>query len=159
MRCRHRSEPIEKIPCLPQGIFLWTRDIFLQRNRGRRTLLTDTVGFLFQQSAQRGLVDLGLLAGRFRFVGKGVKGPLLSGEEAYVECPLLWYKGYHAYLLRNDGSSTELSVTGEGFNGKVRVYLENAAGGDRILVSYDGTVIQQVTWIVSIISTVAGGAY
>ena len=58
---RHRSEPIEKTPCLLQGVFLWTRGIFLQRNRGRRMLLTDTVGFLFQQSAQRGLVDLGLL--------------------------------------------------------------------------------------------------
>ena len=84
---------------------------------------------------------------------------LLSGGEQYVECPLLWYKGYHAYLLLEDGNSTELAVTGEGFNGKVRVYLEDAEGGERVLVSYDGTAIQHVTWVISVVCTAAGAGY
>ena len=65
-----------------------------------------------------------------------------------IEVPLLYYKGYGAKL--NDES---LEV-GSGDNGVVRVIVRDIVGEGMIVVSYEGTILQKVTLVVSICSLI-----
>lgn len=79
---------------------------------------------------------------------------------AYVDVPFIYYKGYSAYLVKEDGTETELSVTGEGNNGFCRVYLGDQARGS-LTVVYDGTFAQGFAtgiFIVAVLS-LAGGLF
>ena len=64
-------------------------------------------------------------------------------DTEYIDVPFIYYKGYAAEKA-ND--RTGLSVTGEGHNGRVRVYT---AGTGKIHVYYKGTMLQHVGDIVS----------
>ena len=65
-----------------------------------------------------------------------------------IKVPLLYYKGYGAKL--NDES---LEV-GSGDNGVVRVIVRDIVGEGMIVVSYEGTILQKVTLVVSICSLI-----
>lgn len=65
-----------------------------------------------------------------------------------IKVPLLYYKGYGAKL--NDES---LEV-GSGDNGVVRVIVRDVVGEGMIVVSYEGTILQKVTLVVSICSLI-----
>ena len=64
-------------------------------------------------------------------------------DTEYIDVPFIYYIGYAAEKA-ND--RTGLSVTGEGHNGRVRVYT---AGTGKIHVYYKGTMLQHVGDIVS----------
>lgn len=64
-----------------------------------------------------------------------------------VEVPLLYYKGYGAKLITDSGE-TSLQVM-SGTNGAVRVIIPDMVGEGKIVISYEGTIIQHVTFVVS----------
>lgn len=66
--------------------------------------------------------------------------------------PLLYYKGYEAVLLDEKGKSHEMQIhTGEEYSGVFWVMVpENLKG--QIIVSYEGTILQKLSMIVSIIT-------
>jgi len=64
----------------------------------------------------------------------------INGNYQYLDVPFIYYKGYHAYLTKDDGTKTELTVTGEGNNGFCRVYVNGEQGSLQVL--YDGTFAQ-----------------
>ncbi len=66
---------------------------------------------------------------------------LIEKDYAYVDVPFIYYKGYSAYLVKEDGTKNELPVTGEGNNGFCRVYLGDQMRGS-LTVVYDGTFTQ-----------------
>ena len=74
-------------------------------------------------------------------------------NEAYdhIDVPFIFYKGYAAFIEEN-GSRYELSVTGEGRDGFVRVYTGGHTG--ELTVSYKGTFIQKIALIITLISTI-----
>ncbi len=72
-------------------------------------------------------------------------------DSEYIDVPLLYYKGYGASLMNGDGSRTNLTVTDEGENGFCRVYLSDAQQG-KLVVSYVGTTIQKISYVVTILT-------
>ncbi len=68
----------------------------------------------------------------------------LSGKEAYVDVPFVWYLGYRAV----DETGKLLSSDGSGENGRMRVYPEGAVS---VLVTYEGTKIQHYADMLSLI--------
>ena len=81
----------------------------------------------------------------------GVNG--LGDDTEYVDVPFIYYKGYRA--LDTDGGAA-LPVTGEGDNGRARVYTDGSEG---IRVYYAGTVIQHASAIVSIVTVLVLAAW
>lgn len=73
----------------------------------------------------------------------------LNEEYRYVDVPFIYYKGYSANIQNQDGSISELAVTDEGENGMCRVYSDDKTGS--ITVSYTGTGIQTVSYIISLL--------
>lgn len=65
----------------------------------------------------------------------------IEKDYAYVDVPFIYYKGYSAYLEKEDGTKTELLITGEGNNGFCRVLLGDQICGNLVVV-YDGTFAQ-----------------
>lgn len=60
---------------------------------------------------------------------------------AYVDIPFIYYKGYSAYLIDENGAKTKLPVTDEGDNGFCRIFLGDQMQGS-LTVVYDGTFAQ-----------------
>lgn len=71
----------------------------------------------------------------------------------YVDIPMIYYKGYDAYYLNEDGTREALTVTGEGDNGYCRVMLQGIKV-DQIIVDYRGTILQTVSYIISAVTLV-----
>ena len=68
------------------------------------------------------------------------------------EVPLLYYKGYQAKWVTGS-SEVSLQVV-SGTNGSVRVIAPKIIGEGRVIISYEGTTLQKVTEIVSLISLI-----
>ena len=75
----------------------------------------------------------------------------ISGDFEYADVPFIYYLGYKADLLRDDGSRKELKVTGEGHNGMCRVYLKDMGTG-RLKVYYGGTVLSALSSLISLLA-------
>ncbi len=75
-----------------------------------------------------------------------------SGEDTYLDFPLLMYKGYRAEI---NGKKAEI---GYGVNSLVRVRLGGTESGT-ITVRYEGTAIQTVSKIISAVSFAALACY
>lgn len=73
----------------------------------------------------------------------------IKAGHKYVDVPFIYYKGYRAVITDKNGENTKLEVTGEGENGLCRVALDGAGG--TLTVTYAGTLIQYVSWAVSIL--------
>ncbi len=75
----------------------------------------------------------------------------IVGNHDYVDVPFIYYLGYRAELVKEDGSSRELKITGEGNNGMCRVYLKDMGQG-RLKVTYKGTLLSGISVWISVIS-------
>jgi len=69
----------------------------------------------------------------------------------YIDVPFIYYKGYSAFLLNNEKEKLKLNVTGDGENGFCRVKLPEKPGGV-ILIKYEGTLIQNISYTISILA-------
>lgn len=67
----------------------------------------------------------------------------------YIDVPFIYYKGYSAYLLSENEGTIKLKVSGNGNNGFCRVKIPNNCKGT-ILVKYDGTTIQNLSYVISL---------
>ncbi|HAN20139.1 MAG: hypothetical protein A2Y15_01135 [Clostridiales bacterium GWF2_36_10] len=72
-----------------------------------------------------------------------------KNDETYIDLPLIMYKGYKA-TLESDKVITELTLT-YGENNVVRIYIGDIDSGT-IKVWYEGTIIQKVSFIVTLLS-------
>ncbi len=82
----------------------------------------------------------------------------LNLDKKYYDMPFIYYYGYRAYILDDNGNPvSELSV-GEAYddNGYVRVFMPaNGQGVAHVLVKYEKTKIQKIAYLVTILTTVA----
>ncbi len=76
---------------------------------------------------------------------------LVDSESTYFDVPLLFYKGYSAYLIDKDSKRHELVVVKSVNNNLVRVLNENKLTGT-IYVFYKGTEVQYISYALNIIS-------
>ncbi len=76
---------------------------------------------------------------------------LSNGRSVYFDVPLLFYKGYSAYLLDKENKKYELKIDKSINNNLVRVFNENRLEGT-IHVFYKGTKIQYLSYTVNTIS-------
>lgn len=78
-------------------------------------------------------------------------------DKAYYDVPYLFYKGYEAYLLNDQGEPTEQLTVGKSDRlAYVRVYLpEGREGIGHIMVTYRKTTIQRIAYVGNAISIVA----
>ena len=74
-----------------------------------------------------------------------------SSDSDYYIVPLIYYKGYKATLVKTNGETVELETTKDQ-TGLVHI-LTNGEEGE-VLVCYAGTMIQSVTFIISLSSVV-----
>ncbi len=65
----------------------------------------------------------------------------------YVDVPFIYYKGYTAVLVDDQGEKTEIEVKDEGKNGMCRVDLAGRTG--ELTVKYSGTILQMISLIVT----------
>lgn len=75
-------------------------------------------------------------------------------EETYCDIPFIYYKGYNAYITYEDGTIEELDVVRAEGKGKVRVLLPQVEKAE-VLVQYEGTVIQKISYVITIVGFVA----
>ncbi len=96
---------------------------------------------LLEQS-DRAFTDNGTETGITRYKNELIAESIPQGT-VYIDVPFVYYKGYAA---ENTETGEELTVTGEGRNGCVRVYT-NGAG--RVHVFYRGTLLQHIGTAIS----------
>ena len=75
-----------------------------------------------------------------------------QADSDFFEVPLLYYKGYSATAIKDNGEKVKLeAVVGE--NNVVRVASENISG--EITVAYTGTTLQTIAYIINFVSLVS----
>ena len=77
----------------------------------------------------------------------------MDKDDAYLDVPLLMYKGYHARM--DDGSVLDCEF---GTNNRVRVYVGDAREGT-VIFEYAGTRIQKISAFITILSVTAMAGY
>jgi hypothetical protein len=79
-------------------------------------------------------------------------------DREYYDVPYVYYYGYRAYLLDDAGNPvSELTVTeARDDNGYVRVLMpEGGEGVGHIMVTYRKTLIQKVSYLISMVAVIA----
>lgn len=81
--------------------------------------------------------------------------PITYSEKTgtYMDLPLINYKGYTATFTDADGNETPLDIF-YGDNNVLRLYLKDIKTDGVIRVTYSGTAIQHVSFIVNVISVI-----
>lgn len=74
----------------------------------------------------------------------------IAGDYEYVDVPFVYYNGYKATIVSDDGATNKLNMGVSDRNGLARVELNGAKG--HLRVYYGGTVIQWISIIISIIT-------
>ncbi|MCR4893040.1 MAG: hypothetical protein K5989_12780 [Lachnospiraceae bacterium] len=77
----------------------------------------------------------------------------LTGEEAYVDVPYIYYYGYKAINAEN---GEQLPLDGSGENGRARIY---PGGAKAFTVYYGGTLLQTISSWLSFIAILGGLAF
>ena len=94
-------------------------------------------------NADSAVTDKGAELSVKRYKNEMTVGDIPEGTE-YVDAPFIYYKGYTA---SDAETKEELSVSGEGRTGTVRVYTN---GASVVWIRYSGTLIQHIADAVSI---------
>ena len=81
----------------------------------------------------------------------------VDNSETVYEIPLLFYKGYNAELIPFDGSSEPLQIK-HGINGLIETYIYECTEGI-INVYYAGTLIQKLSFLISILAGIVFSIY
>ncbi len=81
--------------------------------------------------------------------------PITYSEKTgtYMDLPLIKYKGYTAVFTDKNGNETPLEVF-YGDNNVVRLYLKDIKADGTIHVTYSGTAVQHVSFVVNVISVI-----
>lgn len=74
----------------------------------------------------------------------------INEDHSYVDVPFVYYRGYTATIVGEDGTKQNLIIDGSGNNGLLRVQLNGATG--HLKVKYAGTVLQWISTILSIMT-------
>lgn len=77
---------------------------------------------------------------------KGVMTVRIDNTFAYVDVPLLYYKGYSARFINTSGEAQALEITGENTHPAIRIFTENIKESGYIEITYRGTMIQKATF-------------
>lgn len=98
------------------------------------------------KNCDEAVTDLGdtLMVSR---TANSLKVDISEVNAGYIDVPFIYYAGYAA----TDAEGSELTVSGEGINGSVRVYLDRAAKGE-IEVYYAGTLLQKLASMLSLVT-------
>ena len=75
----------------------------------------------------------------------------LNENDFELNVPLIYYKGYVAYIKDNNGNTTKLEVLRNKENGEVLIKSDKNLSGI-VTVEYKMTIIQKISYIISIIS-------
>lgn len=70
----------------------------------------------------------------------------------YIDVPFVYYKGYSAYYTGDNQQRKELMVSGEGNNGLCRVMCPDENLEGEIMIKYNGTHLQTLSYIISVLS-------
>lgn len=73
------------------------------------------------------------------------------GNSDYFDVPLLFYKGYTASILMQDGTVKKLDVVNSKNNNLVRVINNDNVPGGEICVRYSGTMLQYISYLINIL--------
>ena len=78
-------------------------------------------------------------------------------DKEYYDMPYVYYYGYHAYLMDDNGAVKEelLCDKASDNNGLLRVFMPGENGVGRIIVTYRKTLIQKVAYCISFISVIS----
>ena len=75
-----------------------------------------------------------------------------EGACRWLDVPLVWYKGYAAWLTDESGKRTPCALDGNGFNGTVRLYPESTVNGGTMTVKYTGTAVQHLALLLNTVT-------
>ena len=78
-------------------------------------------------------------------------------DKEYYDMPYIYYYGYRAYILDDNGNPVKELSVGEALddNGYVRVYMpEGESGVGHVMVTYKKTLIQKIAYIITLLTTV-----
>lgn len=78
-----------------------------------------------------------------------------EGACSWLDVPLVWYKGYTAWLTDESGKRTPCALDGNGFNGTVRLYPESTVNGGTMTVKYTGTAVQHLALLLNTVTLAA----
>ncbi len=78
----------------------------------------------------------------------------VEGLGTYLDLPLINYKGYTAVFEDSSGNEKSLAI-GYGANNVVRVNTSGITSAGTVTVTYSGTTVQHVSFIVSVLSALA----
>ncbi|MBE5826491.1 MAG: hypothetical protein E7307_07625 [Butyrivibrio sp.] len=79
-------------------------------------------------------------------------------DKKYYDVPYVYYYGYSAYLMDDNGNLVKELDVGEAFddNGYVRVFMPDGGSGvGHILVTYRKTMVQKISYVISAVATLA----
>lgn len=81
--------------------------------------------------------------------------PIKYGDETgtYLDLPLINYKGYTAVFTDKDGNEMPLDIF-YGDNNVVRIYLKDIKTDGTLYVTYSGTAIQHISFVLNVISVI-----
>ena len=77
-------------------------------------------------------------------------------DKKYYDAPYIYYYGYRAYLIDDNGNPIEELKVGEAYdhNGYVRVFMpENRDGIGHMMVIYKKTLVQKLSYLISLATT------
>ena len=108
--------------------------------KGKRQVLNETGEAIAFQTDKRGFISFEA-----------------DGCSSEYEVPFIWYKGYGAQLVTDDGQ-TKLDVTADGTTGLTKVFLEEGQAGT-VWVGYTGTLLQKGTDVVEGVTMIVLAGY
>lgn len=79
-------------------------------------------------------------------------------DKKYYDAPYIYYYGYKAYLIDENGNPVQELKVGEALdhNGYVRVYMpENGEGAGHMMVIYQKTTVQKIAYLITIATVLA----
>ena len=79
-------------------------------------------------------------------------------DKKYYDVPYVYYYGYRAYLIDDNGNPVKELSVGEAYddNGYTRVFMpEDGEGVGHLMVTYKATAIQKISYAITIVATVA----
>jgi hypothetical protein len=74
-------------------------------------------------------------------------------DKKYYDAPYIYYYGYRAYLIDENGNPIQELEVGEAYdhNGYVRVFMpENGEGAGHMMVIYQKTTVQKIAYFITI---------
>lgn len=82
----------------------------------------------------------------------------LNLDKEYYDMPYIYYYGYRAYVIDDNGNPIKELQVGEAYddNGYVRVFMpEGETGVGHVMVIYKKTILQKIAYVITFLTTIA----